>query len=354
MADSEISLMWEEAVSQYNETTGVNLLDADFPKPESADDLLTLVDKRQSNFSKFRHKRGKIFAALKGALKPVQLLGKLAADGASTAFPPSSMIFGAVNYLIEVAKDVSAHYDTIIKLFAAVKEFTCRLRVHQQQKIDPELQKIVTKILITLMDICAISTKSIKRGRVLKYAKDFFLGRDPAVQDALDRLKSLTENEDKMVGALILAQTGKIGKEIRSSADQGRREKIIRWLKAPDPNTRHYAECKRHQPDTGRWLIDDNKAYRSWKLEPASFLWLHGNAEGFSQTYIIVDALDECSDWDELLDVMQEIVEWKMSSLHLLVTSRKEKKIEDRFHALQPVLIPLQSRQVDGDIRLYR
>ncbi|KAI9814087.1 MAG: hypothetical protein M1826_002332 [Phylliscum demangeonii] len=149
MADSEISRMWEEAVSQYNETTGVNLHDADFPKPESADDLLNLVDQRQSNFSKFRRKRGKLFEVLKVALKPVQLLGKL-------AVPAASM----------VADGMSALYDTIIKLFAVVKEFTCRLRVHQQQKIPPELQKIVTEILITLMSICAISTKSIKRGRV--------------------------------------------------------------------------------------------------------------------------------------------------------------------------------------------
>ncbi|KAI9799527.1 MAG: hypothetical protein M1826_005486 [Phylliscum demangeonii] len=448
MADSEISLMWEEAVSQYNETAGVNLLDADFPKPESADDLLSLVDKRESNFSKFKSKRGKIFAVLKVALKPVQLLGKLAADGASTAFRPSSAIFGAVNYLIEVAKGVSAHYDTIIKLFAAVKEFTCRLRVHQQQKIDPELQRIVTEILITLMSICAISTKSIKRGRFLKYTKAVLLGPDPAVQDALDRLKSLTENENDMVVALISAQTGKTGKvvdnvdlnvvdtkatvkdmheQISSSADKGphlltlfkeQRRQIIRWLKAPDPNTRHYAECKRHQRDTGLWLIDDNEAYRSWKLEPASFLWLHGGAyayfyfdfnspetqrhdillrslalqllercavtpreleklysshqlgeqppavhdlttilrslvERFPQTYIIVDALDECDDWDGLLDVIKDIVGLKMSSLHLLVTSRKEKKIEECFHALQPVLIPLQRSQIDGDIRLY-
>ncbi|KAI9809387.1 MAG: hypothetical protein M1826_003922, partial [Phylliscum demangeonii] len=166
MADSEISRMWEEAVSQYNETTGVNLRDADFRKPESADDLLNLLDLRHSSFSKFRRRRGKMFEVLKVALKPVQLLGKLAVPGASMAFPPTPMIFGAVNYLIDVAKDVSGDYDTIIKLFAAVKDFTCRLRVHQQQKIPPELQKIVTEILITLMDICAISTKSIKRGRV--------------------------------------------------------------------------------------------------------------------------------------------------------------------------------------------
>ncbi|KAI9819665.1 MAG: hypothetical protein M1826_001126 [Phylliscum demangeonii] len=417
MADSEISLMWEEAVSQYNETTGENLLDADFPKPESADDLLSLVDDRESKFAKFRSKRGKTFAALKGVLKPVQLLGKLAADGASTTFPPSPMIFGALSHLIK--------------------------------KIPPELQKIATEILITLMRICAISTKSIKRGRLRSFVRDVFRGRDPAVQTALDRLKSLTENEDKMVLALIFAQTGKTGKVVgnlqENSVDttyptrlshlltlfEGQREKIIRWLKAPDPNTRHYAECKRHQPDTGRWLIDDNKAYRSWKLDPASFLWLHGSedikrhclpsqheayayfyfdfntpetqrhdillrslalqllercavtpkeleklysshqlgeqppavhdlttilrclVEGFSQTYIVVDALDECDDWDGLLDVIKEIVEWKMSSLHLLVTSRKEKKIEECFQALQPTLINLQRSQVDDDIRLY-
>ncbi|KAI9825150.1 MAG: hypothetical protein M1826_007075 [Phylliscum demangeonii] len=242
MADSETSLMWAEAVSRYNETTGANLLDAGFPKPQSADDLLTLVDLRHSSFSKFRSKRGKLFEVLKVALKPVQLLGKLAVPGASMAFPPSSMVFGAVSYLIDVANGISANYDAIILLFAAMKEFTCRLRVHQQEKIHPQLQMIVTEILITLMSICAISTKSIKRGRFSSYVKAVFRGRDPAVQAALDRLKSLTENEDKMVGALILAQAGKTGKvvdnvhmnvvdttarvkviyeQIRSSADQG-------------------------------------------------------------------------------------------------------------------------------------
>ncbi|KAI9803455.1 MAG: hypothetical protein M1826_004966 [Phylliscum demangeonii] len=317
MADSEISLMWEEAVSQYNETTGANLLDAGFPKPQSAVDLLSLVDERQSKFSKFRSKRGKILAVLKVALKPVQLLGKLAADGASLAFRPSSAIFGAVIYLIDVAKDVSANYDTIIKLFAAVKGFTCRLRVHEQEKIPPELQKIVTEILISLMSICAISTKSIKRGRFLKYTKAFFLGRDPAVQDALDRLKSLTENENIMVGALILAQTGKTGKVVDNV-----------HLNVVDTNA----------------TVKDMHEQRSSSADKVA---------RFSQTYIIVDALDECSNCDGILDVIEEIVGWKTSSLHLLVTSRKEKKIEERFQALQPVLIPLRRSQVEGDIRRH-
>ncbi|KAI9829183.1 MAG: hypothetical protein M1826_005778 [Phylliscum demangeonii] len=239
MAGDQISLIWADAVSQYYKTTGINLHDARSPKPRSAEDLLEQVDRQQATFAEFRNKRAKIFKVLSGTLTPVELLGNLAAGGASMAFPPSSLVFGAVTYLIDVrislhpaspalaywaqltlgngpkaAHGVSAAYDAIIALFSTMKEFTCRLSVHLQQEISPELQKIVTEIFVALMSICAMSTKYIKEGRVLKYLKVFSLGRDSAVQGALARLQTLTENEEKMVGALTLSQASKTGKVV--------------------------------------------------------------------------------------------------------------------------------------------
>ena len=120
MAHPQINLIWADAVSQYNKTTGINLHDAQSPKPQSAEELLNLLDRRQSNFSEFRSKRAKMFKVLSGALTPIESLGKIASGYASTvwpasgsglpvtadtscqAFPPSSLIFGAVTYLIDV------------------------------------------------------------------------------------------------------------------------------------------------------------------------------------------------------------------------------------------------------------
>src|SRR6266498_4426590 len=43
------------------------------------------------------------------------------------------------------------------------------------------------------------------------------------------------------------------------------------------------------------------------------------------QTYMIIDALDECTDRGELLKLIEEIVSWKSGNLHLLATSRRER-----------------------------
>ena len=37
----------------------------------------------------------------------------------------------------------------------------------------------------------------------------------------------------------------------------------------------------------------------------------------FQQAYIIVDALDECTEWDALLKLIEDVLDWKMSTLHI-------------------------------------
>ncbi|KAI9813355.1 MAG: hypothetical protein M1826_002523 [Phylliscum demangeonii] len=321
MADSQSSLIWADALSQYTKTTGKPLLDARFSELRSAEDLCNALEQQQSTFSEFRSKRAKIFKALSGTLMVVDVLIKIGSGCAATAFPPSSLIFGAVTYLIEAARDVSAAYDAIILLFETMKESTCRLSVHLQQDISPELRRIVTEILVSLVSICAMSTKYINQGRTVKYLKGL-LGHNSAVQGGLDRLKALTENEEKMVVALILSQTSKTGKVTDNT------NAMVKDMHGTNA------------------MVKDMHGQFS-RLVSADMV------QRLPQTFIVVDALDECSDWDGLLDVIEQIVEWKFSSLHLLVTSRKEKDIEARLQALQPVLIPVQSSQVQDDIRLH-
>ena len=75
--------------------------------------------------------------------------------------------------------------------------------------------------------------------------------------------------------------------------------------------------------------------------------------DNFRDTYVIVDALDECSDRIKVLDWIKEITGWKVGKLHFLVTSRQERDIEIRLLSLQPLSICLEGEFVDLDIAMY-
>lgn len=75
----------------------------------------------------------------------------------------------------------------------------------------------------------------------------------------------------------------------------------------------------------------------------------------FPRVYLVLDALDECSNWTELTDILVSISKWRIETLHLLVTSRKERELERCLEDLveEKYIIGLQSYIVDSDIQLY-
>ena len=73
----------------------------------------------------------------------------------------------------------------------------------------------------------------------------------------------------------------------------------------------------------------------------------------FDHFYIIIDALDECEDRDELLQFIKTMKTWESSKHHVLVTSRKEKDIEDAIGSIVTGQICMESGSVDPDIRIY-
>jgi hypothetical protein len=71
--------------------------------------------------------------------------------------------------------------------------------------------------------------------------------------------------------------------------------------------------------------------------------------------YIMLDALDECAQRLELMEILEMTVRWKIPNLHLLVTSRRERDIESSLEGcVEPQnSICLQSEVVDKDIQHY-
>ncbi|KAI9838432.1 MAG: hypothetical protein M1837_002487 [Sclerophora amabilis] len=68
---------------------------------------------------------------------------------------------------------------------------------------------------------------------------------------------------------------------------------------------------------------------------------------------VILDALDECSERMKLLDALSEVAEQEMPNLHLLMTSRIERDIEDALRPLVTHKIPIIDDKVDCDVRCY-
>jgi hypothetical protein len=73
----------------------------------------------------------------------------------------------------------------------------------------------------------------------------------------------------------------------------------------------------------------------------------------FQHSYIIIDALDECTDRMELLSFISEIVNWKLGTLHILTVSRTEKDIEDCLTCHVSDDITIQSELIYADIQLH-
>ena len=124
MADHQVPPIYQTAIRRFEEITKKKLDDPDLLKMRTVDDLLQQVESRNQKFVEFRGRKHVFFQALSAAMKPIELVGNLAAGGASMAFPPSALCFNAAQYLIGAAKNVSQSYDAIQDLMGTLKVFS--------------------------------------------------------------------------------------------------------------------------------------------------------------------------------------------------------------------------------------
>ena len=76
---------------------------------------------------------------------------------------------------------------------------------------------------------------------------------------------------------------------------------------------------------------------------------------GFNSAFIVLDALDECTEREKLLNWVQTVILQKEKNLqlHLVVTSRPEKEINDGFHLLDDCCIDMVAESGDYDLVAY-
>lgn len=77
--------------------------------------------------------------------------------------------------------------------------------------------------------------------------------------------------------------------------------------------------------------------------------------ESYERTFIVLDALDECKNREELFEFIGKAMKWRSENLNIIMTSRENKDIEDFFDGNldKRSRISVQNKKVDEDIRSY-
>jgi nucleoside phosphorylase len=125
--------------------------------------------------------------------------------------------------------------------------------------------------------------------------------------------------------------------EIISEACQTEESRrIFEWLSAPEPSTNHTEALEQHHEGTGLWFIHGD-AFKEWKGEPGSFLWLHGRP-GCGKTVLtstIIEHLRVEMPSQVLLYFYFDSTNTHKQSLDSMLRSLVEQLCKERTEALQ-------------------
>jgi hypothetical protein len=80
---NQIPDIYKAAIIRYEEVTKKKLDDPSIARLTTVDELTKAIDAKNQDFSAYRQKRHGVFRALSLAMRPVELIGDLAAGGAS-------------------------------------------------------------------------------------------------------------------------------------------------------------------------------------------------------------------------------------------------------------------------------
>jgi len=164
---TELKQIWEEAVDEYcNKSKKASILEKWKMAITTDADLDQLIQRHESEFSRFRNSRGRFWSVLEFTMRQLQSLGKIAQAGVGmTPFAPASVILEAVLSLISSGSAVTDTYDSLETLFKRIRDITDRLEEYITGSIDHKLRKVVIKLLCSLLDVFCEAEAAIKRGR---------------------------------------------------------------------------------------------------------------------------------------------------------------------------------------------
>jgi len=322
-ADDDFTAIWAEATSRMKDKYDFDI--TRLSNPKNATELIDMLEKRQvaQKLSSEKHKR--FYTVLGYVIRPIELVGDLAAEAAGVVFPPSTLCFGAAMYLIEAAKGVAGDLETIIELLSTLQDFTDRLKVYCEGKMSSALRKKLADILMVIVEVFVVGSKIMdsKLYRIKKFGRNLMLGKDKHIQELMARLETLTSHELSLVGAETWSETQILSETMRAEFSSNhmqlstlnhsieeiynRLSQQASLMKDGEKSVRldhvrtilnytttaqdRFDEIKRTRiSESGRW-IENEKLFQQWLSHKYPILWVSGGP-GFGKSFLTSSLID--------------------------------------------------------------
>lgn len=144
----------------------------------------------------------------------------------------------------------------------------------------------------------------------------------PFHKDTLDKLRGIVADvRERLNLALQVLQL--------SVQQSDRWRKIVAWLSAPDPWTNHQSACDRHEPDTGKWLLQST-IYRDWKAGTTGHLWISGKA-GCGKTVLSYTMIEDIR---ALCDTNENLGKVGLGAFYFTFSDKQKQSYEDMLRSL--------------------
>ncbi|KAL7932962.1 hypothetical protein V8C35DRAFT_305925 [Trichoderma chlorosporum] len=210
MAEFSIRSMWDEAGRRFQARTQKSL---DLKPPKNMDDIREMIERRYDpsspDDSDGSHERAKRIGL--NILSCLKLLGGVAAQGAELVFQPASVCFNAISLLLDVPQSIHEFHDTIDAVFGIVGPTLSQFKIYERielfNTIDPELNTAIHKVMISFVDICALSIvlqKGSQWKRIKAATRQALLNDDSGLKDEVDQFEKLVQGQQNVQATLTL------------------------------------------------------------------------------------------------------------------------------------------------------
>ncbi|KAL4738252.1 hypothetical protein BDV11DRAFT_171176 [Aspergillus similis] len=204
-APASVQEIWEKTIARFHQRTGQQLNGVS----RTPDDLRRALDAHYAvqedddDTSRAKETGFKI-------IRCIQLLGGIAAEGASLVFGPAGLCFNALSFLLDIPKTIHEFHGEINAIFAEVGPALAQFRIYQRMEentsVDEALRASIDQVMTSFVDICAncINIHREGRWRSFKRSAKRILLDERSVRDELDNFKKLTQEQLNVQATLTL------------------------------------------------------------------------------------------------------------------------------------------------------
>ncbi|KAF4460465.1 nacht and tpr domain containing [Fusarium albosuccineum] len=190
--------MWRDAAARFKERTGK---DVNFRPPRTMDDCIREMERNQAlaeaNEQTNTEKGIQYGIAI---LKCVKLLGGVAAVGAEMVFgSPASLCYNALSILLDIPEKLQNFREQLNELFGVLEPILSVFKIYdkmdQFNDVEPELKEAIHKVMISVVDICALTIELRSSGKWHNFKSKFKLVilDEDSVKEEIKNLRELTE-----------------------------------------------------------------------------------------------------------------------------------------------------------------